>query len=180
MRRSSWTVGKQGYESDMSWLLYQDIVQLPNVQMLHNVIKHQNISPSHSTAPPPPPPLTKRKNVSRPTKPLQRLPLLINSGSSLMHTRKTETVRERNERGAGWESVRQWKELTLQLLLASVGSVAGRVSNWSLLGNALSSLWGPCSMRPNSEVKTRCGAHQFVFSEQFVIVGLIYVTHGDA
>lgn len=47
MKRSSWTVWKKRY--DMSWLLYQDIVQVPNVQMLNNVIKHQNISPSHPT-----------------------------------------------------------------------------------------------------------------------------------
>lgn len=142
MKRSSWTVWKKRY--DMSWLLYQDIVQVPNVQMLNNVIKHQNISPSHPTLN-----KKKKKNISRPTKPLQRLPLLINSGSSLMHTRNTETVRERNERGAGWELTRQWKVLTLQLLLVRVGLVVGRVSNWILLGNTLSSLWGPYSMRQN-------------------------------
>lgn len=35
-------------KSDMSWLLCQDIVQVPNVQMLH-IIKHQK----YITKPPP-------------------------------------------------------------------------------------------------------------------------------
>lgn len=124
-------MGKQKYESDLSWSDYS----IGTLSKSHVTLCHK--TSQYITQPPHPPLLTKRKNVSRPTKLLQRLSLLINSGSSPMHTRNTETVKERNERGAGWELVRQWGELTLQLL---VGSAAGRSSNWSLLGNTLHSL----------------------------------------